>query len=485
MIAHVFLVGLVAAALAGVSRETQNNLSAGLAKTRQAAVKAAIAESGAEAVALVLPLAASDKDSGVRDRAFVELARAEAAGVDAAIAEGLGSRDEEVRRVSAELLGDRRWAGAGPALLELLKDRDVSVRRSAAWALGQAKVADASDALAARVEQSDDRLEAALAVESVSRIRGAGALERLEEWAGSEIDAVRAQALRSLSFYDRAVAARAVASALSDAVDDVRGGAVVFAALDTAEKVRRSEPIGALVELLGHPRGRVVARALAVLRTVTAMELPDDAAAWREWWDHHGETFQVPKEAGVSAGTAGASRSRVRFYGAPIVSDRVAFVIDFSGSMRDPGTDGKPKIDGARAALGEALDAMSKNAMFNVISFGDEPRSFKDGLVPVTKRNIRDAKRFVESAGPRGYTNVFDALERALEDPEVDHVILLSDGSPSVGRYEYFSRIRRHVDWLNRRRAASISCVALAQGKKARSFLKQLAEETGGTYVER
>ncbi len=471
---------------AGVSRETRNNLRAGLAEARQEAVKVALREGGAEAVELVLPLAAIDKDGGVRDRAFVELAKLRADGAAAAIAAGLRARDARIRAVTAELLGDRRDAGAAEveALVAALGDDDLEVRRAAAWAAGQVKARAAAAALAAFAEEEGDLRLRSIAVESYSRIGPPGAAERLSSWAAEGgPDVVRAQAIVSLGFHDRDEAGRRIAEALAAAAGDVRGGRLVLAALETAERVRRAETVPGILGLLDHPRGRVVDRAFAAARAVTGMELPADPAAWREWWEHYGDGFEVPAKG--SGPAAGGSRSRVRFYGAPIVSDRVVFVIDESGSMRDPGSDGEPKIDGARAALEEALDAMEPSAMFNVIGFGDGPRPFKERLVPATDRNVRDARRFLKAAGPRGRTNVFDALELALEDPEADAAVLLSDGAPSVGRFEYYQRIRRHVGFANLLRGASFSCVALTDSDAARRFLKRLADESGGTYTER
>lgn len=482
--ATVLWIGLGAAAVAGVSRDTRNGLKAGLPETRADAVRAALREGGAEAVPLVLPLAAADKDGGVRDRAFVELARAKQDGVDRALLAGLTARAAPTRAVAAELLGDRRTAIAAAPLAAALDDADLEVRRAATWAAGQVKASEARDALARSITDEDDLLLRSLAVESFSRVGGEGTAARLAVWAADGPPSVRGAAIRSLRYHDRDEAARQVAVALEVAKDDPRGGPLVFAALETAGLLRRAETIPGLLALLDHPRGRVVDQAFRVVREVSGMELPDDPTAWREWWEHYGEGFEVKRES-ERPSARGASASRVRFYGAPIVSDRVVFVIDESGSMRDAGPDGAPKIDGARAALDEALAAMEKSAKFNVLGFGDAPRSFADGLVPATEKNVKGARRFLKGAGARGRTNVFDALELALSDPEVDAIVLLSDGAPSVGRYEYFQRIRRHVGWVNRVRGASISCVALAESDSARSFLRELAEETGGTYTER
>ena len=43
----------------------------------------------------------------------------------------------------------------------------------------------------------------------------------------------------------------------------------------------------------------------------------------------------------------------------------------------------------------------------------------------------KKAKRFVEDLPVGGETNVYDALKLAFKDPDIDTIILLSDGSPT------------------------------------------------------
>ncbi|MEZ6186851.1 MAG: hypothetical protein R3F62_17805 [Planctomycetota bacterium] len=48
---------------------------------------------------------------------------------------------------------------------------------------------------------------------------------------------------------------------------------------------------------------------------------------------------------------------------------------------------------------------------------------------------------------PSGGTNPYDALAQALRDPAVEVVYLLSDGSPTTGRYKAPAQILRAVDF--------------------------------------
>ncbi len=480
------------AAADGVPSDVKKKLKAGLADVRREGAKEAARTASSEAVRLLIPLAAADRDGDVRDVAFTELQKQAAPVVIEAIVEfGIGSKKPMERAIAAELLGAMRADAAeiaGAALVEALADRDREVRLAAAEAVGLVKVASAGEPLRRLVADGDDPLLRVIAVESLSRIGGDDVTDALSGLCSDANDAVAAQALESLAFHDRAAAAAAAAGALRRQVDDPALRAATLAGIEVARVVRRPEPIPALIALLEHPRGRVVDLVFSVLREVTAMELPDDPKSWKEWWEHYGDGFEVPATRSAQPAQPGdptGRRSRVRFYGTPIVSDRVVFVIDFSGSMRDPDASGRPKIDGARDALREALEAMPEAATFNVVAFGDEPRSWKDALVPVNAKNVDDAIKFLKGAGPKGYTNLYDALEVALADPDADTIVLLSDGAPSIGKYEYFSRIRHHVGRMNRLRRVAISAVALQPTDHARSFLERLAKETGGSYSER
>ncbi len=118
-----------------------------------------------------------------------------------------------------------------------------------------------------------------------------------------------------------------------------------------------------------------------------------------------------------------------------ILPKDVSFVIDASGSMRGE------KMKRAKNALNYFLDNLNKGDSFNVIRFSTGVKAFREKSVTADKKNIGDAKKFVDKMRAQGGTAIHDALARALEESPADGrpsiVIFLTDGMPTVGETSY------------------------------------------------
>lgn len=122
---------------------------------------------------------------------------------------------------------------------------------------------------------------------------------------------------------------------------------------------------------------------------------------------------------------------------APLARD-VVFVLDTSGSMHGAA------IDQARAALGAALTRLQPWDRFNVIEFDDRARPLFPASVPADAAAVERARAWVAGLEADGGTNMRQALELALADPEagyrgrredrVRQVVFLTDGA--VGNEE-------------------------------------------------
>lgn len=469
-----------------VSGATKKDLKAGQPEVRRSAAKRAAEEAAGAAVPYLLPLAANDKDSGVRDTAFTELSRLKTGeAVTNLVEKGIASKDAGIRRIASEILGVIEAPGVDVALIPLLDDKDREVRVAAVYAAGLVKAATTRPRLVELVELDKDPLVRSVAVESIGRIGGADVAALLDGFMNSSSESVQISALHQYWWHDKARGAQVTAEVL--ARPDLRADGplrpLLVQAVEEALKYRAKPCLPRLVELLTHPRARMRDMAHRALQEITGLSIANIPSDWMDWWQQQGATYEVPKQGGAAA--PGAQRSQVRFYGIPIVSDRIVFVIDYSGSMNEPGKDGKPKIDGARAALAEVLNALPDATEFNLIAFSTEPRLWRGELQKKSKQNVADAIKFVQSTSVGGWTNVYDSLARGIEMQSVDTVVLLSDGAPSVGRYEFFSRIRHHIRLLNRTRKVAVSSIALQTSDDAKRFLRELAKDTGGDYVER
>ncbi|HLE56893.1 MAG TPA: VIT domain-containing protein, partial [Rhodothermia bacterium] len=117
---------------------------------------------------------------------------------------------------------------------------------------------------------------------------------------------------------------------------------------------------------------------------------------------------------------------------APRPTDRdVTLVLDVSGSMS--GT----KIRQAREAGKQLLGTLRPSDRFRLVDFSTDVRTFRDGFVFATTRNIRAASEYLETLDASGSTNISGALEEALR-PEVSSgrlglVLFVTDGAPTIG----------------------------------------------------
>ena len=120
----------------------------------------------------------------------------------------------------------------------------------------------------------------------------------------------------------------------------------------------------------------------------------------------------------------------------------VIFVLDISGSMS--GT----SIDQAKASLIIALDRLSSIDRFNIIWFNDQTDRLFAETVAATTQYKSTAKRFIDSLGAGGGTEMLPALKLALSDHEeftrFRQVIFLTDGNIS-NEAELFDVIDRQL----------------------------------------
>lgn len=478
--------GFVPAIAKDLSAELKKDLKAGQPEVRKGAVRRAGDEAGGDAVPYLLPVAANDRDSGVRDIAFTEMTKLKTEdAVKHLVEKGLKAKDPAVRRIAAEVLGVIEAPGVDVALLSLLEDKDRETRIAAAYSAGLVKAASLREKLIELVSIDKDPLVRSVAVESIGRLGGADTLLLLDKFMESSSEAVQIAALRQYWWTDKARGAEVTANVLarSDLRADGPLRPLLVQAIEEVSRYRARPCLPRLVELLAHPRARARDMAWQTLQEITGLSIPNNPSDWMDWWQQQGAQYEVPKKGGTPA--SGAQRSQVRFYGIPIVSDRIVFVIDYSGSMNGVGKEGTTKIDSARAALAEVLNALPDGTEFNVIAFSTEPRSWRPELQKKSKQTVADAIRFAQATSVAGWTNVYDSLARGLEMQNVDTIVLLSDGAPSIGQYQYFSRIRHHIRLLNRTRKVAVSSIALETSDDAKKFLKELAKDTGGEYVER
>ncbi len=158
----------------------------------------------------------------------------------------------------------------------------------------------------------------------------------------------------------------------------------------------------------------------------------------------------------------------------------VVYVLDISGSMSS-------RIDRAEEELRRALDGLQPGETFNIVAFSDRVQSFDTGMAPATPDLERRADYFLTTLQVSGGTNLEGAMVRALALTDVNEVVLLTDGVPTIGETD-FKKLARRIRAMNRSHAR-ISTVGLV-GKnpdgtddsfEAAHLLQQLARDSNGS----
>ncbi len=225
---------------------------------------------------------------------------------------------------------------------------------------------------------------------------------------------------------------------------------------------RHVDAVGALIDLLGDKRLRVRAGAAKSLEALTGESHDISQKAWARWYrKQKGEIRFLPRASRPKhAKEREYAFGHNRFFGTRIRSDRVALVLDKSESMYYGLFD--QVVDEVAAFLSAALPT----TFFGVIEFDAEPRPWQKRLVPANAGNAEEVIDFLQRAKPTGPTNIIDSLRMALALPDVDSVVLLSDGLPNRGDPQTPNEILEQVRQQNRYARVSIHTLLVERGRK-------------------
>lgn len=357
-----------------------------------------------------------------------------------------------------------------PTLVELLRDSEPNVRIAAANAIGTALQPHVDETLG---KQPD---AATLAVRDTANQRLEELLVRDTVWQ-----------VRSAAAY--ALAVQKCKPAIPALIHGLE-----------AELLRKKDPWAMdlrLHKLLEGLTGQTVVRG--------------EVAPWKQFWAAEGASFTVrpaPKE-----GEAKKANDRyAKFFDLEVDSDRVLFVVDFSGSMAEPMTlkDGtgtgarQTETSGTKASLVVAelkrlIMSLPDGALVNIVVFGDDVRIWRqEGGRPSLVKLDDDARddlmgKFLDALRPAGRTNLHDALAKALDfagrgmhdkyyAAGFDTLYVITDGAPTTGEVVDKDEIRRRVRECNQLRRIAIQCVTFGE-KNDTAFLAAMAAENGGRHI--
>jgi len=400
---------------------------------------------------------------------------------------GLDSKDEWVRARAVEALGRMSVPLPARGLRHALGDGDPEVRRMACWT----------------VERRADGLDEGTREELLTRL--------LRLIRGDRDHAVRARALHALMALAPAPGTEAVRAAARDPQSELRCAAAALTRDEGLLEALAADPVLAVrtraVRTLGEVATRRAARVLVqhladepeerlgiqlveVLQRLSGLKHRRDPRPWRDWADRLPEGWRgrtAPPSPGAPGapgeGAALSGNRSVALAGLPILSGRLAFLVDLSGSIwneREDGTTKKEIIDGK---LAEVFERLPESTLFNVIPFTGKPHPWQDELVPATRKNVKSAIRFFERCREQGSGNFWDAAMLALEDPEVDTLLVLTDGLPTGGRRYQLELIVPLFLELNATRQIAVDSILVDAPGKLRGHWAALAEGTGGRSI--
>jgi HEAT repeat protein len=362
------------------------------------------------------------------------------------------SREPEVVTTALRVLGGRGDPAAVPELRKLLRSKDEARRVETMLALHDLLRADESwrDELRKAHRGASSPREAtirALCLDLLAELQDAATLE--EAW-------------KDLDHRDWTVRA---------------------AAIDYCRRVRHADSVPKLILRLDAESGRLREDVLDALQALTAMRFMQ-RERWDSWWKEAGAAFVlIPADALADQKKprpqGGATSS---YYGIPLLSDRVVFVVDVSGSMSaQVGTDAsRNRLDEAKQQLRRVLETTPKHFRFNVVPFHTTVATVFDQMTVAADRPRAEARARIDVLQPTGGTNIHDAMERAFAETEVDTIFLLSDGGPSAGKITDPTALADEIARWNRARRIRIHCISIGTDS---AMMKRIAAESGGEYA--
>lgn len=356
---------------------------------------------------------------------------------------GLASADPWVRLRVAEALGRMPGPLSGDTLAAAFDRKDPSMTGALLWSLerlaADGRLVRGDGAVVRRVgdelrhgRDGACRARALLALAALDpeRARAEASAARSDRDPAVRVAALRVGVTLGSTGFDRAEWDAWVAHAVGDAAPWVR-----LAALESAAARPGAGALAALVSRLeAEPRVALRARALELLRATTGYRHGPNPAAWRgvvsslpAAWDGR------PVVAGRAADADGA-RTLAALGRLDPASDRLAILIDFSGSLWNVRADGRTRKELLDPEFRTLVGALPPEARFNVVPYTAAVFPWQDALVPADPRRVREAQDAFGRWAMRGQGDAFGALEVALADPEVDRILLLTDGAPTGGR---------------------------------------------------
>jgi hypothetical protein len=458
---------------------------------RRSAVRGLVELGTQQAWRLVLG-ALEDVESAVGDEAQISVAGiADPKLLDELLGRGgLEAREPRVVTRAAEALGRIGVPLDGEALAKKVSARDGEAARMLVWSIERLALAGKLEGRPERIAEALERCvgsrqhldlscAALLALAAVDETRGR---KRCIEALRDSTPERRCAALAALGRMRTAEAFAAGISAMSDEDPRVR-----MAAIECLDAVgTRAAMLILISRLATETRLRVRWRIVGVLQGASGLKHRLDVRPWKLWAEAlpEGDVLRPRLDKGEKGrDDAGATRAG-GFAGLQIVSDRVAFLFDFSGSMWTSLDDGRLPKDVVADKLRLALETLPESTEFNLIPFTNVPIPWEEEVRPAKKNEVRRALEFFDACQSRGRGNFYDAALLAMADPKVDTIVVLTDGVPTGGFHSDMDLILPLLCDQTRWRKLVVDSILVDAPGGAKRRWEELSRRTGGLCIE-
>lgn len=139
------------------------------------------------------------------------------------------------------------------------------------------------------------------------------------------------------------------------------------------------------------------------------------------------------------------------------------------------------KLGGAKRELIPTIKGLPSDAMFTVITFGNQISMWEPALVQASSSYKTQGAAYIKGLSSGGGTPALRALEQAFRLYNIDTIFFVSDGRPTDSST---SRILERVRGLNVAKMVSINTIGLGNDQDE-TFMNALAYENGGTYIKK
>ena len=163
------------------------------------------------------------------------------------------------------------------------------------------------------------------------------------------------------------------------------------------------------------------------------------------------------------------------------VGHGLAIVVDDSAFMAGR------RFDAAKAEIVSVVRQLDQGMQLNLFACECGGASWMPTTAQATSMARANAESWVDALRPAGPAGTGPAVKAALEDPDVETVLLVAGGTPTcMGMNGATGSADDHlllIEQANARRGARIHCIALAPDITTDAFLRRVAADSGGRYI--